>query len=120
MIVKEIYEVYPKIHYPLITLQEISNESVARFFDGDKDTISYLAYQITINATQTETLTAVECTKDIADIIIDYLQGDKYKCMRRIGSLAIMPLATDNNVITGTLRYECYVDSKTNTIYRRD
>ena len=74
--IKDRYEIYPKIKYPMITLEEISNE------DG-------------------------------------YLKGEKYVCLRRIGDPAIAPLSSDNNVMTGYLRYECNLDIKTNTIYRR-
>lgn len=39
--------------------------------------------------------------------------------MRRLGSLAEVPLSSDNNIMVGNLRYECNLDIKTNTIYRR-
>ena len=119
VLVKEQYEAYPKISYPMVTIEEISNESVDRFWDGQKDNVSYLAYQIGIYAEQTETLTAMENVKHIADIIDDYMKGERYKCLRRVGSLTRMPLATDNNVIVGYLRYECYLDINKNIIYRR-
>lgn len=119
MLVKEQYEAYPKISYPMVTIEEISNENVDRFWDGDKDNVSYLAYQIGIYAEQNETLTAMENVKNIADIIDDYMKGERYKCLRRVGSLTRMPLATDNNVIVGYLRYECYLDIENNIIYRR-
>lgn len=119
MLVKEQYEAYPKISYPMVTIEELSNENVDRFWDGDKDNVSYLAYQIGIYAEQNETLTAMENVKNIADIIDDYMKGERYKCLRRVGSLTRMPLATDNNVIVGYLRYECYLDIENNIIYRR-
>ena len=120
MLVKKSYETYPKIRYPMITIQEITNENVDRYWDGVSDNVSYLAYQIGINATQDEKLSANENVERIAKIIDNFMQGDTYKCMRRVGSLAITPLVSDNNVITGYLRYECYLDLKTNTIYRRN
>lgn len=120
MLVKKIYETYPKINYPMITIQEITNEDVNRYWDGVNENVSYLAYQIGINATQDEKLSANENVERIAKILDTFMKGDTYKCMRRIGNLAITPLASDNNVITGYLRYECYLDLKTNTIYRRN
>lgn len=120
MLVKKIYETYPKISYPMITIQELTNENVDKYWDGISENVSYLAYQIGINTTQDENLSANENVERIAKIIDKFMQGDTYKCMRRIGNLAITPLATDNNVITGYLRYECYLDLKTNTIYRRN
>ena len=120
ILVKKIYETYPKIRYPMITLQEITNEDVDKYWDGVSENVSYLAYQIGINATQDEKLSANENVERIAKIIDTFMKGDTYKCMRRVGNLTITPLATDNNVITGYLRYECYLGLKTNTIYRRN
>lgn len=119
MLVKKTYETYPKIQYPMITIQEINNEDVNQYWDGDAENVSYLAYQIGINATQDEKLSATENVERIAYIIDGFMKQDTYKCMRRIGELAISPLISDNNVMTGYLRYECNLDLKTNTIYRR-
>ena len=91
MVVKEQFEAYPKISYPMVTIEEISNENVDKFWDGQKDNVSYLAYQIGIYAEQTELLTAMQNVKHIADTIDDYMKGDKYKCLRRIGNLNKMP-----------------------------
>ena len=119
IIVKKNYEIYPKISYPGITIQEISNEDVNRYWDG-KENVSYVAYQITIYAIQSETLTAEENVERLANILDTYMKQDRYKCMRRIGSLAIIPMVNDDNVITGNLRYEGYIELNTNTIYRRN
>lgn len=120
MLVKKVYETYPKISYPMITLEELTNEDVSKYWDGISENVSYLAYQIGINATQDENLSANENVERIAKIIDSYMKGNTYKCMQRVGGLAMTPLASDNNVITGYLRYECYLDTKTNTIYRRN
>ena len=119
MLVKEQYERYPSIRYPMITVGEIANENVNKYWDGDKENVSYLAYQIGIYSEETEDLTAIENVKKLANIIDNYMQGERYKCLRRIGNLSLMPLATDDNVIVGYLRYECNLDINTNTIYRR-
>lgn len=120
MLVKKKYDKYPKIQYPMITIEEISNEDVPRYWDGDNENVSYLAYQISIHATQDEYLSANDNVERIAKIIDSFMKNDTYKCMRRIGSLAMIPLSTDNNVMTGHLRYECHLELNTNTIYRRN
>lgn len=118
IIVKEKYETYPKISYPMITIDEITNEDVNQYFEGT-ERISYLVIQIEIAAEQSEEYTANQNIDRIADIIDGYMKGDRYRCMRRLGDIAKTPLTTDKNVMCGYLRYECYVDIKTNTIYRR-
>lgn len=118
MLVKEKYEIYPKITYPATTIEEIQNEDNNRFFD-ETERVSNMAYQFAIYAEQSETKTAVQNVRAIAKIIDDYLKGPRYRCFRRLGSLAMVPLQSDNNVIIGYLRYECSLKLDTNTIYRR-
>lgn len=120
MLIKKKYDTYPKITYPMITIEEIANDDVGRYWNGDKENVSYLAYQITINATQDEKLTANENVERIIRIIDGFMKMDTYKCMQRIGKPVTVPLATDNNVMTGHLRYECHLELNTNTIYRRN
>ena len=50
---------------------------------------------------------------------VSYLAYDRYRCLRRIGDLAKSPLSSDDNVMVGYIRYECNLEIKTNTIYRR-
>ena len=119
MLVKEKYELYPSISYPMVTIEEISNENVNRYWDGDNENVCYLAYQIDVYAEQTEDLTAIQNVKSICNTIDTYMQGERYKCLRRIGNLAITPLQSDDNVMIGHLRYECYLDINNNIIYRR-
>lgn len=119
-VVKEKYEIYPNISYPMVTIEEINNEPVNQYHNNKTgDPISYLAYQIEINCEQSENHTALENVTRIGEIIDEYMKGDRYKCMRRIGDFAKVPMISDNNIIVGYLRYECYVDEETNTIYRR-
>ena len=115
MLVKEKYERYPKITYPGITIEEIQNEDNNRFFD-ETERVSDMGYQFAIYAEQTETKTAVQNVRAIAKIVDDYLKGPRYRCFRRLGSLAMTPHPND---IIGYLRYECSVELDTNTIYRR-
>lgn len=118
IIVKERYEKYPKIQYPMITIDEINNEDVQQYFDGT-ERISYLAYQFEINCEQSSTKTALQNVNYVGRLLDGYLKQDRYRCLRRIGDFAKSPLASDNNVMVGYLRYECNLDIKTNTIYRR-
>lgn len=118
IIVKERYEKYPKIQYPMITIDEINNEDVQQYFDGT-ERISYLAYQFEINCEQSSTKTALQNVNYVGRLLDGYLKQDRYRCLRRIGDFAKSPLASDNNVMVGYLRYECNLDVKTNTIYRR-
>lgn len=119
ILVKEKYEKYPPIKYPMIAISEIKNEDVDRYRNDDGEVVSYLGYQIEINATQNETHTAVKNVDRIANIIDNYMKTDRYWVMRRIGNLSKAPMINDDNVIVGFLRYECNLDIKTNTIYRR-
>lgn len=117
-IVKEKYELYPKISYPGITVEEIENEDNAKYFD-ETERVTNLGYQITIHAEQSIDKTAIQNVRTIAGIIDTYLKGPKYRCLRRIGSLVIAPMPSDNNVMLGYLRYNCCLERDTNTIYRR-
>ena len=50
IVIKEKYEMLPKISYPLITLDEITNEDVSKYFDDYGENISYIVNQIIILA----------------------------------------------------------------------
>ena len=118
VLVKEQYEKYPKIKYPAITIEEIENEDNDMFFD-EAERVSNLGYQFAIYSEQSLDKTAVQNVRRIANLLDEYLKGPKYRCLRRMGSLAIVPMQSDDNVIIGYLRYECSVEINTNTIYRR-
>lgn len=118
ILIKEKYEKYPKISYPAITIEEIENEDNQSFFD-ETERVSNLGYQFTIYSEQSLDKTAIQNVREIANVLDTYLKGPRYRCLRRLGSLAIAPLPSDDNVIMGFLRYECSVQVDTNTIYRR-
>lgn len=118
IMVKEVYDIYPEIQYPAITIEEIENEDNARYFD-ETERVSNLAYQFTIHAEQSETMSAIQNVRAIAEHLDTYLKGTKYRCLRRIGSLTIVPMPSDENVMLGYMRYDCCVEIDTNTIYRR-
>lgn len=117
-IVKEKYEVYPNISYPLLTIEEIENEDNARYFD-ETERITNLGYQFAIYAEQSLDKTAIQNVRAIAEILDKYLKGPRYRCLRRIGTPVIVPLPTDENVMIGYLRYDCCLEQDTHTIYRR-
>jgi hypothetical protein len=118
ILVKEKYEIYPKITYPGITVEEIQNEDNNKFFD-ETERVSNMGYQFAIYSEQSETKTAVQNVRSIAKVLDDYLKGPRYRCLRRLGSLVMIPQPNDNNVMIGYLRYECSLELDTNTIYRR-
>ena len=118
LLVKEIYEIYPEISYPAITIEELENEDNDRYFD-ETERVSNLGYQFTIHAEQSLDKTAIQNVREIANILDTYLKGPRYRCLRRIGSLIIKPMPSDNNVMLGYLRYDCSLEIDTNTIYRR-
>ena len=105
LLVKEIYEIYPEISYPAITIEEIENEDNARYFD-ETERVSNLGYQFTIHAEQSLDKTAIQNVREIANILDTYLKGPRYRCLRRIGSLVIRPMPSDDNVMLGYLRYD--------------
>ena len=119
IIVKDKYEKYPEITCPTITIDELNNENVERYFNDSGEQVSYLSYQIRIDCEQTEEHTAWENVDIIGNIIDEYMGGERYYCLRRIGNFAKYPMQNDDNVIVGYLRYECNLDLNTNTIYRR-
>ena len=118
IIVKEKFDVLPKTKYPCVYIEEINNTDNERYHDETEE-VSVLSYIFTINAEQSETLTATQNVRNIADILDTYLKGDKYRALCRISGLIIKPLPLDDTVMTGYMTYTCDVEIKTNTIYRR-
>jgi hypothetical protein len=118
IIIKDIYELYPTLNYPGVTIEEIENSDNARYFD-ETERVTNLSYQFTIQCEQSRTKTAKQNVREIAGIIDNYLKGPKYRCLRRIGSPVTVPKQSDDNVMVGYLRYDCCLERDTNTIYRR-
>lgn len=119
IIVKDKYEKYPEITYPIITIDELNNEAVERYFDDSGEQVTYVGYQIRIDCEQTEAHTAWENVDIIGNIIDTFMSEERYYCLRRIGNFAKYPMQNDDNVIVGYLRYEGNIEIDTNTIYRR-
>lgn len=118
MIVKEKFDILPKTKYPCIYIEEVDNSDNDRYHDETEE-VSSLAYIFTINADQSETLTATQNVRNIANLLDSYLKGDRYRCLTRVVGPVIKPLPIDDTVMTGYMTYNCDVEIKTNTIYRR-
>lgn len=118
MIVKEKFDILPKTKYPCIYIEEVDNSDNDRYHDETEE-VSSLAYIFTINADQSETLTAIQNVRNIANLLDSYLKGDRYRCLTRVVGPVIKPLPIDDTVMTGYMTYNCDVEIKTNTIYRR-
>lgn len=117
-IVKTSYDGNYEISYPLVEIQELTNEDVDQFYDGEEHVID-VGYQFTIMAEQTETLSAEKNVQNIINIIKDYMRGERYHSLRRLGGSPILALTNDNNIMIGYMRYNGRIDIDTNTIYRR-
>lgn len=121
ILVKEIYELYPEIRYPCITIEEIENMENETFceYDRNSEFATDLGYRIAISSEETEEKTANENIRILANIIKAFMRDEKYKALRRIGSVPILPNETDTNIKTGYLTYNCTRNNITNTLYRR-
>ena len=111
------------ITYPLVIVQELSNMDDSRFFDGQEHIVN-VGYQIEILADQSETRDAETNVMCISNLIKEYLRGDRYKSLQRVGSSPIMPqyssaLEKDGGIKIGFMRYIGRIDIDHNIIYRR-
>lgn len=119
MLVKKKYQKNPPIRYPMITIEELNNQDEVRYRNSEGEQVDYLGYQIRIDSEETLNHSALDNVEIIGDIIDNYLKGERYWCLRRIGNFAKYPHQYDDNVMTGYLRYECNLDIHRNIIYRR-
>ncbi len=112
-----------EVTYPLVIVQELSNMDDSRFFDGHEHIIN-VGYQIEVLADQSETKDAETNVLCICNLIKEYMRGERYRALQRIGSSPIMPqyssaLEKDGDIKIGFMRYSGRIDIDTNTIYRR-
>lgn len=119
MLVKKKYQKNPPIRYPMITIEELNNQDEVKYRNDEGEQVDYLGYQIRIDSEETLNNSALDNVEIIGSIIDDYLKGERYWCLRRIGNFAKYPHQYDDNVMTGYLRYECNLDIHRNIIYRR-
>lgn len=118
LLVKTSYDGNYEISYPLVEIQELMNEDVDKFYDGSEHVVD-VGYQFTIMAEQTETLSAERNVQNIINIIKNYMRGERYHSLRRLGGSPILSLPNDDNIMIGYMRYNGRIDIDTNTIYRR-
>lgn len=122
-LVKNAYDVPNTRKYPLIVVTEIENSENTRFSTIEGEQVTNLAYQIEclceITQLSDETiLSAADSAKLLGTKISKLLGGEKYH-MARTGQSIIQPLTSDNTVKRHIQRYECCLDLRTNTLYRR-
>lgn len=119
IVVKSSYEDFPVVSYPMVLIYEIENSAVSQFYDGDEHIIN-VTYQILVFAEQDEYRDAVDNVRNIITIIRDYMRGERYHALKRLGNTPITTKHDDENVRIGYMRYVGRIDIDTNTIYRRN
>ena len=111
------------ITYPLVIVQELNNMDDSRFVDGSEHIIN-VGYQIEVLADQSETKDAETNVICICNLIKEYMRGERYRALQRVGSSPIMPqyssaLEKDGEIKIGFMRYNGRVDIDNHIIYRR-
>lgn len=119
LIVKIAYEGDENISYPYIVIEELTNSDVERFYDGQEHVID-VGYQITIFAEQTAEKDAITNVRTIIDKIKQYMRGERYHSLRRVGSSPDAALPGDSNIRIGYMRYTGRINIDENIIYRRN
>lgn len=119
IVVKSTYEDFPVIDYPCVLIYEIENSAVTQFYDGDEHIIN-VTYQFNILCDQTEVMSANENVRNIITLIRDYMRGERYHALKRLGNTPIVVSQNDRNIRIGYMRFVGRIDIDTNTIYRRN
>lgn len=119
IVVKATYEEFPAVSYPLVLIYEIENSAVSQFYDLEEHVIN-VSYQIIIMAEQDENRSAVDNVRHIITLIRNYMRGERYHALKRLGNTPITTKHNDENVRIGYMRYVGRIDIDTNTIYRRN
>ena len=119
LIVKTAYEGDEDISYPYVLIEELNNRDVQRFYDGTEHVID-VGYQFTIFAEQSATKDAITNVRTIINIIKQYMRGERYHALHRVGSSPDAALPGDSNVRIGYMRYDGRINIDDNRIYRRN
>lgn len=119
VVVKSSYEDFPEIGYPLVLIYEIENSAVTQFYDGQEHIVN-VTYQFNIACDQTEDMSANDNVRNIIRIIRDYMRGERYHALKRLGNTPIVKKQDDESIRIGYMRYVGRIDIDTNTIYRRN
>ena len=118
LIVKTAYDGDSDISYPCIIIRELDNYDNSQYYDLNEHIVD-VAYQFNILADQTATLSAEENVRNIKNIVRDFMRGERYHALERVGGSPIVTSRSDRNIMIGFMRYEGCIDIDTNTIYRR-
>lgn len=121
--VKNAYDIPKKIVYPLVVITEINNSENLQFTTIEGEQVTNLAYQIDSYCDDTqlsngEIIRAVDSAKLLGTKISKLLGGVKYK-MARTGQDSLQSSTPDSTIKRHIQRYECCLELKTNTLYRR-
>lgn len=119
VVVKATYEDFPVISYPMVLIYDIENSAVSKYYDGLEHIVN-VSYQLIIFAEDTENYDAVTNVRNIITIIRDYMRGERYHALKRLGNTPITKKQDDENVRIGYMRYVGQIDIDTHTIYRRN
>lgn len=119
VVVKSSYEDYPPVSYPLVLLYEIENSAVTQFYDLQEHVVN-VSYQIIVSCRQTENYSATDNVRNIMGIIRDYMRGERYHSLKRLGNTPITKKQTDESVRVGYMRYVGRIDIDNHIIYRRN
>lgn len=118
LVVKIAYEGDDDISYPYIVIEELANTDVQRFYDGAEHVID-VGYQFTIFAEQTAEKDAITNVRVIMNKIKEYMRGERYHSLHRVGSSPDAALPGDSNIRIGYMRYDGRINIDENIIYRR-
>lgn len=107
----------------MVTVAEILNSENTRYSTNEGEQVTNLTYQIDSMCKDTKLsdgtiLSAADSAKLLGTKISKLLGGSRYK-MVRVGQDVLQSLSIDNTVKRYIQRYECCLDIRTNTLYRR-
>jgi hypothetical protein len=117
VIVKEIYNRFPKGYYPKVTIEEIDNDEIVERTTTQGERTTLLSYQITCYSRDMQQYDAVQSVKFMANLIDEYL-AEHYQMKRLTNANNLKPYIYDQTVMTVNLRYSCIYDKETNLIYK--
>ena len=118
LVVKTAYDGDSNISYPLIIIRELDNYDDNQFYDGEEHIVD-VGYQFNILADQSSTLSAEDNVRNIIFKIRNFMRGERYHALERVGGSPIVASRSDRNIMIGFMRYQGCIDIDTNTIYRR-
>lgn len=119
IVVKASYEDFPKVGYPMVLIYEIENSAVSQFYDLQEHIVN-VSYQFIILCEDTPLRSATDNVRNIITRIRDYMRGERYHALKRLGNTPITTKHDDENVRIGYVRYVGRIDIDTHTIYRRN